>query len=110
MRRLDMTDARLFPRDRLRGARIWATHKAVRNATVDFGGTADFDLTGAISSATSVGFQYFTKETEGLTGQGRIFPAPPVITIGGAAQTISSESYVANKSGSTSAASTTACS
>ena len=106
---LDMTDEEnsiLFPRHPTGSAYFFgarslgeknAERKAVRNATVDFGGTADFDLTDAISSATSVGFQYFTKETEGLTGQGRIFPAPPVITIGGAAQTISSESYVANK-------------
>ncbi len=106
---LDMTDEEnsiLFPRHPTGSAYFFgsrslgeknAERKAVRNATVDFGGTADFDLTAAISSATSVGFQYFTKETESLTGTGRVFPAPPVITIGGAAQTVSSEFYVANK-------------
>ncbi len=106
---LDMTDEEnsiLFPRHPTGSAYFFGSRSlgeknsertAVRNATVDFGGTADFDLTDAISSATSMGFQYFTKETEGLSGLGLVFPAPPVITIGGAAQTFSSESYVANK-------------
>ena len=106
---LDMTDEEnsiLFPRHPTGSAYFFGTRslgeknaerKAVRNATVDLGATADFDLTEAISSATSMGFQYFTKETEGLTGRGLIFPAPPVTTIGGAAQTFSGESYVANK-------------
>ena len=106
---LDMTDEEnsiLFPRHPTGSAYFFgsrslgeknAERKAVRNATVDLGATADFDLTEAISSATSMGFQYFTKETEGLTGRGLVFPAPPVTTIGGAAQTFSGESYVANK-------------
>ena len=106
---LDMTDEEnsiLFPRHPTGSAYFFgsrslgeknAERKAVRNATVDLGATADFDLTQAISSATSMGFQYFTKETEGLTGRGLVFPAPPVTTIGGAAQTFSGESYVANK-------------
>ena len=106
---LDMTDEEnsiLFPRHPTGSAYFFgsrslgeknAERKAVRNATVDLGATADFDLADAISSATSMGFQYFTKETEGLTGRGLVFPAPPVTTIGGAAQTFSGESYVANK-------------
>ena len=50
-------------------------------STMDFSSTADFDLTGAINSATSVGFQYYTRNTSFLSAGGQQFAGPGLSTV-----------------------------
>jgi len=66
-------------------------------ATVDWAATADFDLTEGLSTATSTGFQYYSRRFELNTARGRIFPAPSVTTIDGAATTFGGEDILENK-------------
>jgi outer membrane receptor protein involved in Fe transport len=49
--------------------------------TVDFSSTAEFDLTEAIATATSVGFQYYTRNTSFLNAGGDIFAGPGLSTV-----------------------------
>src|SRR3712207_8044730 len=39
------------------------THRREVQQTFDYNGTASFDLSSAVTSATSVGVQYFTRDT-----------------------------------------------
>jgi TonB-dependent starch-binding outer membrane protein SusC len=64
--------------------------------SLDYSGTAEFDLTDDISTATSLGAQYFRRSLNHQTLTGRIFPAPGFETIGSMAVTSSGEDYVEN--------------
>ena len=58
--------------------------QALRNSTFftgDFAGTATFDLTPALNSATSFGAQYVRKDLRSSTLGGTTFPAPGVETV-----------------------------
>ncbi len=67
--------------------------------TVDYGATATANLPWfpSVTSATSVGFQSFSKRVEFVSALGKQFPAPSVKSIGGAAITTSSEDIIENK-------------
>ena len=64
--------------------------------TVDYAGTVDFALTDEISSATSVGAQYFRRSTNTNVTAGRIFPAPGFESIGSMAVTSADEDFFEN--------------
>ena len=66
-------------------------------ATFDWAATANFDLTEGISTATSAGFQYYSRRFELNSARGRVFPAPSVTTIDGAATTFGGEDILENK-------------
>jgi TonB-linked SusC/RagA family outer membrane protein len=53
--------------------------------TYDYNGTARFDLTSKINSATSFGVQYYQKEFSDITAEGDFFPAPGLETVSSAA-------------------------
>lgn len=53
--------------------------------TYDYTGTAHFNLSSRISSATSIGAQYYTKHISSITAEGDFFPAPGLETISSAA-------------------------
>jgi len=69
----------------------------VRNQTFDYAATADFTLSPELTSATSVGVQYYTVSRHFTTATGRIFPAPGLTTVSTAAQRQGAESFVENK-------------
>jgi TonB-linked SusC/RagA family outer membrane protein len=66
------------------------------NTTLDYSGTLTFPLGHGLSSATSVGAQYYRQMTRLLSATGRGFPAPGVETLAGAAVTFGSDDYVEN--------------
>lgn len=53
--------------------------------TYDYTGTAHFDVTSSLNSATSFGAQYYTKHFSSITAEGDFFPAPGLVTISSAA-------------------------
>ena len=65
--------------------------------TVDWAATADFDLGEGLNAATSAGFQYYSRRFELNSARGRVFPAPSVTTIDGAAVTFGGEDILENK-------------
>jgi hypothetical protein len=65
-------------------------------STLDYSATAKADIT-AISTATSVGAQYYRKQFTLASGSGFTFPTPDVSTISSAASSIASEDYLENK-------------
>jgi TonB-linked SusC/RagA family outer membrane protein len=65
--------------------------------TGDYSGTAQFNITPAISSATSIGAQYYRSEFNVSTLGGLSFPAPGVETISATATPITpSQTYILN--------------
>src|SRR5205823_13858010 len=54
--------------------------------TADYNGTAKFDLTSALSSASSLGGQYYRTELNSSALGGAGFPGPGVETVSGVAQ------------------------
>ncbi|MDQ3995397.1 MAG: SusC/RagA family TonB-linked outer membrane protein [Gemmatimonadota bacterium] len=64
--------------------------------TADYGGTANFDLTSALSSATSIGGQFYQKRLATSQATGREFPAPGLRTVRAAAIREGSQDYQAN--------------
>jgi TonB-linked SusC/RagA family outer membrane protein len=64
--------------------------------SIDYAGTLNFGLANDISSATSVGLQYFRKGVNVHTSDGRIFPAPGFETTSSAAITSSGEDFFEN--------------
>ncbi|MDE0074235.1 MAG: TonB-dependent receptor [Gammaproteobacteria bacterium] len=67
-------------------------------STFDYNVTASFDLTADITSATSFGAQYFTKESLTLLSRGDELPNSAVSTVGAAARTRGDEDFVETKS------------
>ncbi|MDQ6828727.1 MAG: SusC/RagA family TonB-linked outer membrane protein [Gemmatimonadota bacterium] len=56
--------------------------------TYDYTSTARFEFRQNYSSATSVGFQYYTKAVSSITAEGDHFPAPGLETVSAAAQKV----------------------
>ena len=50
-------------------------------STVDYASTAEFDLTEALTTATSVGFQYYTRTNSYLNAGGQQFAGPGLSTV-----------------------------
>jgi TonB-dependent SusC/RagA subfamily outer membrane receptor len=67
------------------------------NQTVDYNVTAMRDVNADISSATSFGAQFFTRETASGTADGQQMPTPAVSTVSAAAVRTGSESFSENK-------------
>ncbi|MDQ6633938.1 MAG: TonB-dependent receptor [Gemmatimonadota bacterium] len=65
-------------------------------STLDYSATAKTEHT-SLTTATSVGAQYYRKQNTLASEYGQNFPTPDVTTIGGAATTSSGEDYVENK-------------
>jgi TonB-linked SusC/RagA family outer membrane protein len=65
-------------------------------ATVDYGVTATFEPTEALSSATSGGFQYYRSFIEVQNSDGREFPAPGLTTVDALAVNFGGDNYVEN--------------
>jgi TonB-linked SusC/RagA family outer membrane protein len=65
--------------------------------TADYSATVHFKPWSKISSATSVGGQYYQRRVDTLGVQGTEFPAPGLTTGISTARTFGSEDYVANK-------------
>lgn len=65
--------------------------------TYDYNGTANFDLTPKINSATSVGVQYYQKQFSSIEAEGDFFPAPGLETISSAAiRPVTNDNYSNN--------------
>ncbi len=64
--------------------------------TLDYSATAKKDF-GAFTTSTSVGAQYYRKASTTVSAVGTNFPTPDISTIGGAASTVSGETFVENK-------------
>lgn len=65
--------------------------------TYDYNGTAQFDVTPRLNSATSFGVQYYTKYFSSITAEGDFFPAPGLETVGSAAlKPVTSDGYSNN--------------
>ena len=107
---LDLTDAKVeqfWPRSILDGFRAYAGLSEGRktsrfrrgtNTTVDYSVSARFDLTPEITSVTSGGGQYFTKERLETYARGDELPNSAVSTVGAASQTRGDEDFVEAKS------------
>ncbi len=66
--------------------------------TLDYSASANYSLNDAITLTSSFGFQYYARTEEVVGGIGRVFPAPQIVTLSGAAATTATQTYVENKS------------
>lgn len=64
--------------------------------TLDYSATAKTDIR-KVSTSTSAGAQYYRKQIGLISAVGSNFPTPDVTTIGGAASSVSGETFVENK-------------
>ncbi len=65
--------------------------------TYDYNGTARFDVTPKLTSATSFGVQYYQKQFSDITAEGDFFPAPGLETVSSAAlRPVTSDGYSNN--------------
>ncbi len=96
----------LFPRqpegqDHFFGARglgeITVNSRRSRSTTLDFSGSAAFNLTPSLASTTSAGFQFFGRRTDVAGAFGREFPAIGLRTVSASAVTQASEAWVENR-------------
>ena len=100
------TNQVLFPRVpdgqiNFQGARVGG-EKTLENVTIpyytlDYSATVKKDVVG-LTTATSVGAQYYRHAETDVTAVGDNFPTPAVTTIGGAASTVANETFVESKS------------
>ncbi|MBI4420821.1 MAG: SusC/RagA family TonB-linked outer membrane protein [Gemmatimonadetes bacterium] len=106
---IDLNDGKnwvLHPRQAEGSAHFWGQNglgsKQVENVTtglltVDYSGSAKVNVVpNALALTTSVGFQYYKRETRSITADGRIFPALPITTVSGGATRTSGESFEEN--------------
>jgi TonB-linked SusC/RagA family outer membrane protein len=75
----------------------WRQDRNVATTTVDYSATASFGITRGINSSTTVGAQYFHKDTELTAAWGREFPAAGLRVIDAMAQTFGGDWLVENK-------------
>jgi TonB-linked SusC/RagA family outer membrane protein len=69
-----------------------------RYNTLDYAASLTYGYGNNITLTSSVGAQYYARSEEIVRGTGRIFPAPQIRTLSGAAQTTSAQTFVENKS------------
>jgi TonB-linked SusC/RagA family outer membrane protein len=65
--------------------------------TLDYGASADWNVSSSLLSTTSVGAQYYYKQFDVLRGEGRRFSIPGESDITGASQRVAQESFLENK-------------
>ncbi len=70
--------------------------KSIYN-TFDYSATATLEISPRVTTATSVGAQYYTKRFENVDALGQQFPAPVVRSVGGAAVSFANEDIIENK-------------
>jgi TonB-linked SusC/RagA family outer membrane protein len=70
--------------------------RSISYYTADYGATARVSLTSDISSATSIGGQFFRKRSDTTLTAGQEFPAPGLSTVSAAAIRSGSQSYATN--------------
>lgn len=70
--------------------------RRARTNTLDLSGSAQLDVSPALRSTTSAGFQFFGRRTDIAGAFGREFPAVGVSTVNAAAVTRASETWVEN--------------
>jgi TonB-linked SusC/RagA family outer membrane protein len=96
----------LFPRDPLGAAYFFGTLSLGQKTedrltttfnTIDYSATATASLPFVLSSATSFGFQSYSKRFATAEAVGKAFPSPSVTSIGGAAVTTATEDLIENK-------------
>ena len=96
----------LFPRDPAGAAYFFGTLSLGQKTedrltttfnTIDYSATATASLPFALSSASSFGFQDYSKRYASVEAVGKSFPSPSVTSIGGAAITTSTEDLIENK-------------
>lgn len=66
--------------------------------TLDYAASVDYSFGENFTLKSSVGAQYYARSEEIVRGTGRIFPAPQITTLSGAAQTTGQQTFVENKS------------
>ncbi len=102
----DATNSQLIPRhptgsDFFFGGRSLGRKEQERRrvslGTLDYSTTGEFDLTESLNSATSFGFQYYTRSIDETEAIGEQFPAPGVETVGGAAISFGDEFFEETK-------------
>jgi TonB-dependent SusC/RagA subfamily outer membrane receptor len=100
------TNSLLFPRDPAGAAGPFGPvslgqktvdRREVIYSTVDYSTSATLDLNSRLRSTTSLGGQYYARQTVATQSVGRDFPDPEITVVGGAATTTGSESRVDNK-------------
>ena len=96
----------LFPRDPSGAAYFFGTLSLGQKTedrltttfnTIDYSATATTNLPFTLASASSFGFQDYSKRYETSEAVGKQFPSPSVTSIGGAAVTTSTEDLIENK-------------
>ncbi|HEY2379316.1 MAG TPA: SusC/RagA family TonB-linked outer membrane protein [Gemmatimonadaceae bacterium] len=96
----------LFPRDPAGAAYFFGTLSLGQKTedrltttfnTIDYSATATASLPFALASASSFGFQDYSKRYASAEAVGKSFPSPSVTSIGGAAITTSTEDLIENK-------------
>lgn len=73
------------------------SHDRDLNQTADYNITATLDLNPSLSSSTSFGAQYFTRQSRTGSATGSQLPTPAVSTVSAGAVRTGTESYVENK-------------
>ncbi|MBI4540890.1 MAG: SusC/RagA family TonB-linked outer membrane protein [Gemmatimonadetes bacterium] len=68
----------------------------ITNTTVDYSATATVPVSSALTSRTSVGWQYYRKFNQFFTASGSQFPAPGVKTVTSAAIRLGGDDFVEN--------------
>jgi TonB-linked SusC/RagA family outer membrane protein len=66
--------------------------------TLDYAASVNYGYGDNVTLTSSVGAQYYARSEEIIRGTGRIFPAPQITTLSGAAQTTGQQTFVENKS------------
>ena len=96
----------LFPRDPAGAAYFFGTLSLGQKTedrltstfnTIDYSATATANLPFSLASATSFGFQNYSKRFASAEAVGKGFPSPSVTSIGGAASTTATEDLIENK-------------
>ena len=64
--------------------------------TLDYSGSAKYDLRDLVQLTTTVGLQHYRAETSTIRATGTTFPAEPITTVSGGATTGATETYLAN--------------
>lgn len=69
----------------------------IETTTVDWGATANYQLTESLGTATSVGVQYYSKVDVGTTTRGDVFATTALSTVGSSAERFADETFLENK-------------
>ena len=77
---------------------ISVENPTVRYLTLDYAVSANWEINSGIRLTSSFGAQYYDRFEEVISSEGRVFPAPAIRSLSGAASTTSTSTQVQNKS------------